>query len=105
MVATWRHHLRWEPDAGNPLVRICGGGAQQWAYLLRPISGDPTDAAPSRDELADIGHVRDAVEIAPGVCGSIAPAGFDQCGKLCLKHAACKRLIALAQNALAGYGL
>ena len=25
---TWRHHLRWEPDAGNPLVRICGGGAQ-----------------------------------------------------------------------------
>jgi hypothetical protein len=25
---TWRHHLRWEPDAGNPHVRICGGGAQ-----------------------------------------------------------------------------
>ena len=24
----WRHHLRQEPDAGNPLVRICGGGAQ-----------------------------------------------------------------------------
>ncbi len=24
--ATWRHHLRQEPDAGNPLVRICGGG-------------------------------------------------------------------------------
>jgi len=33
--ATWRHHLRWEPDAGNPLVRICGGGAQRWASLLR----------------------------------------------------------------------
>ena len=24
--ATWRHHLRQEPDAGKPLVRICGGG-------------------------------------------------------------------------------
>ncbi len=24
----WRHNLRQEPDAGNPLVRICGGGAQ-----------------------------------------------------------------------------
>src|SRR2546422_5666252 len=24
----WRHHLRQEPDAGNPLVRIRGGGAQ-----------------------------------------------------------------------------
>jgi len=24
--ATWRHHLRQEPDAGNPPVRICGGG-------------------------------------------------------------------------------
>ena len=24
--AAWRHHLRQEPDAGNPLVRICGGG-------------------------------------------------------------------------------
>jgi RNA-directed DNA polymerase len=24
----WRHHLRQEPDAGNPHVRICGGGAQ-----------------------------------------------------------------------------
>ncbi len=26
--AAWRHHLRQEPDAGNPLVRICGGGDQ-----------------------------------------------------------------------------
>jgi len=26
--AAWRHHLRQEPDAGNPLVRIRGGGAQ-----------------------------------------------------------------------------
>lgn len=24
----WRHNLRQEPDAGNPQVRICGGGAQ-----------------------------------------------------------------------------
>jgi hypothetical protein len=24
--ATWGHHLRQEPDAGMPLVRICGGG-------------------------------------------------------------------------------
>src|SRR5262245_45885432 len=24
----WRHSLRWEPDAGDPHVRICGGGAQ-----------------------------------------------------------------------------
>ena len=24
----WRHSLRQEPDAGNPHVRICGGGAQ-----------------------------------------------------------------------------
>jgi hypothetical protein len=23
---TWRHYLRQEPDAGKPLVRICGGG-------------------------------------------------------------------------------
>ena len=27
--ATWRHHLRQEPDAGKPLVRICGGGYGQ----------------------------------------------------------------------------
>ena len=25
---TWRHHLRWEPDAGMPHVRFCAGGAQ-----------------------------------------------------------------------------
>jgi hypothetical protein len=24
--ATWGHHLRQEPDAGMPLVPICGGG-------------------------------------------------------------------------------
>src|ERR1044072_3649745 len=24
---------RWEPDAGKPHVRICAGGAQQWASL------------------------------------------------------------------------
>ena len=27
--ATWRYHLRQEPDAGKPLVRICGGGRGQ----------------------------------------------------------------------------
>jgi hypothetical protein len=26
---TWRYHLREEPDAGNPLVRIRGGGYEQ----------------------------------------------------------------------------
>jgi len=26
-------HPRWEPDAGKPHVRICAGGAQQWASL------------------------------------------------------------------------
>src|SRR5882762_3544149 len=30
-----RHHLRQEPDAGNPLVRICGGGREQSRSLLR----------------------------------------------------------------------
>ena len=24
-----------EPDAGKLHVRVCGGGAQQWAFLLR----------------------------------------------------------------------
>ena len=28
-------HPRWEPYAGKPLVRICAGGAQQWASLPR----------------------------------------------------------------------
>lgn len=27
-LGSWRHSLRQEPDAGNPHVRICGGGAQ-----------------------------------------------------------------------------
>ncbi len=31
----WRHHLRQEPDALVALVRICGGGVQQCASLLR----------------------------------------------------------------------
>ena len=26
---------RWEPDEGKPQVRICAGGAQQWASLPR----------------------------------------------------------------------
>jgi hypothetical protein len=30
-----RHHLRQEPDALVALVRICGGGVQQCASLLR----------------------------------------------------------------------
>lgn len=30
-----RHNLRQEPDALEALVRICGGGAQQCASLLR----------------------------------------------------------------------
>jgi hypothetical protein len=29
------YDLRQEPDAVTPHVRICGGGAQQWAFLLR----------------------------------------------------------------------
>ena len=32
-----RHHLRQEPDALVALVRICGGGVQQCASLLRLI--------------------------------------------------------------------
>ncbi len=32
-----RHNLRQEPDALEALVRICGGGAQQCASLLRLI--------------------------------------------------------------------
>jgi hypothetical protein len=28
-------HPRWEPYAGKPHVRICAGGAQQWASLPR----------------------------------------------------------------------
>src|SRR5262245_13692706 len=66
------------------------------------LSWGATDAAPSRDEVTDIGHVRDALESAPGVRRSMAPARFSQCDKLCLKHAARKWLIALAQDALAG---
>jgi len=34
----WRHHLRQEPDAGNLLVRIRGGGAGQLAFLLRLLA-------------------------------------------------------------------
>ena len=34
--SAWRSHPRWEPDAVVPHVRICGRGAQQWAFLLRP---------------------------------------------------------------------
>src|SRR6266852_5576266 len=33
--ATWRHHLRQEPDAVIPLVRIRGGGYEQSSSLLR----------------------------------------------------------------------
>ena len=35
LVQLGRHHPRWEPDAVMPLVRICGGGVQQWTSLLR----------------------------------------------------------------------
>jgi hypothetical protein len=42
-----RHNLRQEPDALEALVRICGGGAQQCASLLRlktiTQSPDPED--------------------------------------------------------------
>src|SRR5436190_757047 len=34
--ATWRRHLRQEPDAVMPLVRIRGGGYEQSSSLLRP---------------------------------------------------------------------
>src|SRR6266702_2666423 len=33
--ATWRRHLRQEPDAVMPLVRIRGGGYEQSSSLLR----------------------------------------------------------------------
>jgi hypothetical protein len=36
--APWRHHLRPEPDAVIPLVRICGGGREQSRSLLRRLS-------------------------------------------------------------------
>ena len=26
-----------EPDAGKLHVRVCGGGARQWAFLLREV--------------------------------------------------------------------
>src|SRR5712692_3402290 len=44
--ATWRHHLRQEPDAVIPLVRIRGGGYEQSSSLLR-LSG----CSPHRDAL------------------------------------------------------
>ena len=31
------HHLRQEPYAVTPLVRICAGGGQQWPSLPRPV--------------------------------------------------------------------
>src|SRR5437867_13376365 len=37
--ATWRRHLRQEPDAVMPLVRIRGGGYEQSSSLLR-LSSD-----------------------------------------------------------------
>ena len=35
-----RHHLRQEPDAGNPLVRICAGGTEKPVSLPRHSSPD-----------------------------------------------------------------
>ena len=35
-----RHYLRQEPDAGNPLVRICAGGTKQFVSLPRPRYGE-----------------------------------------------------------------
>ena len=32
-----RHYPRWEPDAGNPLVRICAGGVRQRTSLPRTL--------------------------------------------------------------------
>jgi hypothetical protein len=34
-----RLYPRWEPDAGKPHVRVCAGGAQQWASLPRRAPG------------------------------------------------------------------
>src|SRR5213593_5160141 len=45
--ATWRHHLRQEPDAVIPLVRIRGGGYEQSSSLLRL-------GAPARPQAAGI---------------------------------------------------
>src|SRR3989442_3383215 len=60
--ATWRRHLRQEPDAVMPLVRIRGGGYEQSSSLLRlwgptqsrvsmmpaPIGGTHRSARPGR---------------------------------------------------------
>src|SRR2546426_8356832 len=52
--ATWRHHLRQEPDAVIPLVRIRGGGYEQSSSLLRlrarsrPTRGDVCKRKPPR---------------------------------------------------------
>src|SRR4030095_995029 len=40
-----RHNLRQEPDALEALVRICGGGAQQCASLLRLMQEQVTISA------------------------------------------------------------
>jgi hypothetical protein len=47
-----RHHLRQEPDADNPLVRICAGGEQSRS-LPRPHRRvrSPRDGAPIYDEI------------------------------------------------------
>src|SRR2546428_2065941 len=49
--ATWRPHLRQEPDAVIPLVRIRGGGYEQSSSLLR--LGFPGDDVAVVGELAD----------------------------------------------------
>src|SRR5881409_464751 len=46
--ATWRRHLRQEPDAVMPLVRIRGGGYEQSSSLLRlPVDGRVSATRPT----------------------------------------------------------
>src|SRR2546428_9082293 len=49
--ATWRHHLRQEPDAVIPLVRIRGEGYEQSSSLLR-LRGQSRFAKGQRQEQA-----------------------------------------------------
>ncbi len=68
--APGRHHPRWEPDAVMPLVRICGGGVQRWAFLLQLtmfLGGTAARAFPaSRAARVSVrGHV--CIKTASGV--------------------------------------
>src|SRR6266852_8065495 len=56
-------HPRWEPYAGKPLVRICAGGAQQWASL--PRSGDRHLGSSSDTDDVLLVSLRELVFLSP----------------------------------------